>query len=368
MLNTRLDKVRAELKSRQIECIVLLPGYNLRYLTGLNFHLSERPLILYIPAEGQPALVIPALEVSRWNENPPFEAQLFSWEDTSGPSEAVREATTALPEMQTIAVEQLAMRMLEYNLLRRHLPNIIVTEAETILDPLRLIKDPAEIASLQRAIEITEAALEEVVTAAKVGDTERQIANRLLMAMLSGGGEGVGFNPLVLSGPRAALPHGSPGDRAVQPGEVLLIDLSTTLDGYHSDITRTFIVAQEPDDQLRAMYEAVRGANAAGREAAQPGATCQDIDRAARRVIEEASLGKHFIHRTGHGLGLDIHEPPSLMEGNEMPLQAGMVFTVEPGVYIEGRAGIRIEDNIIITKDGAQSLTTFDRELRIIGD
>jgi Xaa-Pro aminopeptidase len=148
---------------------------------------------------------------------------------------------------------------------------------------------------------------------------------------------------------------------------MLLIDFVTTVGGYYADMSRTFVVGQEPDKQLADVYAAVQAANAAGRAAIRPGVSCQDIDRAARKTIVEAGFGEYFIHRTGHGLGLEVHEPPGIVEGNEMLLEEGMAFTVEPGVYIDGWGGVRIEDNVVVTSDGHESLTTFGRDLRMLG-
>ena len=164
-----------------------------------------------------------------------------------------------------------------------------------------------------------------------------------------------------------AHPHGRTGNRTLSKGDLLLIDFTTTVDGYYADMTRTFVVGGQTDDRQQEVYETVKAANAAGREAARAGVTCQDVDRAARGVIDDAGYGDYFIHRTGHGLGLDVHEPPSMVEGNQLQLESGMVFTVEPGIYIDGWGGIRIEDNLVVTENRAESLTTFDRDLRVIG-
>jgi Xaa-Pro aminopeptidase len=258
------------------------------------------------------------------------------------------------------------MRVLEHDLIRRFWPEVRMVKGEVVLDPLRMRKDATEIASLRRAIEVAETALEEVVSSLSPGATERQIASQLTSAVLLGGGESVPIQPIVLSGPRSALPHGRPGERVVQAGDILLIDFVITVDGYHADITRTFVVGQEPDGRLRQAYAAVQAANEAGRAAVRPGATCQQVDRVTRQVLVDAGLGEHFIHRTGHGLGLDVHEEPSIVEGNDMSLEEGMVFTVEPGVYLQGWGGIRIEDNVVVAEDGCETLTTFSRELRVV--
>jgi Xaa-Pro dipeptidase len=196
--------------------------------------------------------------------------------------------------------------------------------------------------------------------------TEHQMANLLTQALLQRGAEGLAFEPLIQSGPNAALPHATPGERVIQAGEVLLLDFGVTFDGYNSDITRTFVVGQ-PTAEIQKIYQLVQQANAAGRAAARPGATGQDVDRAARQVIVEAGYREYFTHRTGHGLGREGHEPPYIVEGNTTPLAAGNTFTIEPGIYVPGLGGVRIEDDVLITDNGAESLTTYDRELRIIG-
>jgi Xaa-Pro dipeptidase len=205
-----------------------------------------------------------------------------------------------------------------------------------------------------------------VRAAVRVGMTERQVASLLTQALLQHGAEGLAFEPLIQSGPNAALPHATAGERVIQSGEVLLLDFGITLDSYNSDITRTFVLG-DASAEIKKIYELVKQANAAGRAAARPGAAGQDVDRATRKVIAEAGYGQYFTHRTGHGLGLEGHEPPYMVEGNAVPLEVGNTFTIEPGIYIPGLGGVRIEDDMVITENGAESLTTYDRELRAIG-
>jgi Xaa-Pro dipeptidase len=239
-------------------------------------------------------------------------------------------------------------------------------KGETVLNPLRLHKSGLELVSHREAVQVCEASLEEVVSNLSSGESEKQICSRLTSTILKHGGESTPIEPLVLSGPNSGSPHGRSGKRQVVPGDILLFDFVTTVNGYYADITRTFMVGREPDEQMRSVYNAVKSANAAGRAAVRPGVPCQEVDRAARQVLVNAGFGPYFTHRTGHGLGLDVHEAPGIVEGNEMRLEEGMVFTIEPGCYIEGWGGIRIEDNVVVTKTGCECLTTFDRELRII--
>jgi Xaa-Pro dipeptidase len=178
--------------------------------------------------------------------------------------------------------------------------------------------------------------------------------------------EGLAFNPIVLAGPKSAQPHGDAGDNVIKDGELLLLDFGAAVDGYPADITRTFAVGQI-DPELTKVYEVVKAANEAGVRAARPGMAAQELDRIVRKVIHDAGYGPHFIHRTGHGLGLDIHEGPVIVEGNTQLLEPGMVFTIEPGIYLPEKGGVRIEDNVTITETGAEVLTSYPRALRVIG-
>lgn len=185
--------------------------------------------------------------------------------------------------------------------------------------------------------------------------------------MLEGGGGVLPFEPIVLAGARGALPHGIQNETVIKPADMLLLDFGTSAGGYISDITRVFFVGKPPSGKFAEVYEAVKGANAAGRAAAKPGVACQEVDRAARKVIEDAGFGEYFIHRVGHGIGMEGHEGPYMVEGNTLPLEVGMTFTVEPGIYIPGEIGVRIEDDMVVTPDGAESLTTFNRDVTVIG-
>jgi Xaa-Pro dipeptidase len=234
------------------------------------------------------------------------------------------------------------------------------------MDKLRLVKDKAELAAMEKAVAVAETAMKSLMPRIVTGQTEKQIAAMLLQELTEAGSEANPFGPIVSGGPNGASPHATPTNRPIRIGDMLVIDWGTIVDGYPSDITRTFAIGQV-DAELVRVYESVKQANAAGKAAAKPGATGRDVDRAARRVIKEAGYGEYFIHRTGHGLGLEVHEPPYMMEGNVEPLVPGAVFTVEPGIYLPGRAGVRIEDDVVVTGDGSRSLTTLPRELVQLG-
>ncbi len=365
MTAQRLAKLIQLARHRGFDCVAIMPGPNMHYFTGLHFHLSERPTLALFPVDGPPALIVPAFEASK-TERSLIEWQVFTYTDGQDPVEAFDAAGQALYlSSARIGVEAYKMRLLELRLMENTASHAKFDAVDALIADLRMIKDPDEIASMRRAVKITEQALDDVLDVIRIGMTERQVANELLIALLRRGAESIAFEPLIQSGPNAALPHLTSTERVIQPGEVLLLDFGITIDGYTSDITRTFVVG-EASDEVKKIYELVKQANEAGRAAARPGATGQDVDRAARKVIADAGYGQYFTHRTGHGLGLEGHEPPYMVEGNNVPLEVGNTFTVEPGIYVPGLGGVRIEDDVSITEYGAESLTTYNRELTVI--
>ncbi len=364
----RIERLKEVARAEGFDCIAVMPGANMVYLTGLHFHLMERPTLALIPLAGRPALVLGALEATKPAAAPlPIDWQLFTFADGSDPALAYNAAAQALNLAgKRIGVEALAMRVRELRLIEAAAPGARIADADHIFSRLRMVKDASEIAAMRRAVRITEDALHRVLDSFKVGMTEKAIASELLIDLLKGGAEKLPFEPIVVAGPNSALPHATAGDRPVQHGDLLLFDFGVTVDGYASDLTRTFAVG-EADDEFRRIYDLVLRANEAGRRTAGPGVPGQVIDRAARKVIVDGGYGEYFTHRTGHGLGMDGHEPPYVVEGNTTPFAVGNVVTIEPGIYLPGKGGVRIEDDVVITADGAQSLTTFPRELMTIG-
>lgn len=366
MTHRKLQKLIEIISAADLDAIALVPGANLHYLTGIDFHLMERPLVVFFLPDREPVAVLPALEEPRLAACD-IPMTLFPWADAEGYGPAFAAAAGALRLAgKRIGVEELRMRVLEARILERYLSGATLVPASTPLATLRLRKDADAIRALREAIRISEAALYTVMERIRPGMTEREVAALITLAQLEQGGGKHPFEPIVLSGPNSALPHGEPGDRQIAEGEPLLLDFGTTVRGYASDITRTFSVGT-PSPRLTEVYDVVRAANEAGRMAAGPGVPAQEVDRAARRVIEEGGFGPYFTHRTGHGLGMEAHEGPAIVEGNELILEPGMVFTVEPGIYLPGELGVRIEDDVLITPNGAESLTSFPRELRRIG-
>jgi Xaa-Pro dipeptidase len=220
---------------------------------------------------------------------------------------------------------------------------------------------------MAKAVRIAESAMEDTLPLMRPGMTERELASELVIQLLrSGSDPDLPFTPIVASGPNGALPHAVPTERKIQEGDLVTIDWGARFEGYVSDLTRNFAFGTvEPE--LTKVHEVVLQANRAAREAAKMKTTCAAIDKAARKVIEEAGYGQNFIHRTGHGIGLESHEGPYVRQDNEQPVAVGMTFTVEPGIYLPEKGGVRIEDNIAITPSTAESLSTIDRELRVVG-
>jgi len=373
MYLTRLNRLRAALAAANLDCAAAIAGPNLYYLTGLSFHLSERPTVGFFPVSGDPVLVAGNLEESKITSGAPYPVRHFVYTDADGPGAAFREAALALKLSKgRLGVEGRRMRVMELHLLEESFTNPTVEPAEEIFAALRMTKDGMEIGYMRQAVQIAERALAATLPKIRAGMTEREVAAELVVRTLRAGSDAdLPFAPIVASGPNAALPHAFVTDRVIQPGDLLTLDWGAATRGYFADLTRTFVVGGavggEIDPELKKIYELVQGANAAGKAAARPGVTCASVDAAARKVIADGGYGEFFVHRLGHGLGLEGHEDPSMHGRNEMPLEAGMTFTVEPGIYLPGKGGVRIEDDVVVTADGCESLSAYPRELQVIG-
>lgn len=367
MNRTRLQQLTAEILAHGLDGIALVPGPNMIYLSGIHTHVSERPIVLFFPADDDPAIIIPGLEAMKARDVGIPNDRIFAWTDQEGYTGAFQQASARLElSNYLLGVEAFHMRVVEYELLQRYAPGVQFAHADPVITALRIHKDESEIAAMVRATAVAETALQKILPHIKIGQTEKQIAAMLSQALMEGGADSIAFGPIVSAGPNGASPHAVPTNRPIQKGDLLIIDWGCYVDGYPSDITRTFAVG-DVEPEFRRIYNAVKLANEQGKKVSGPGVTGQEVDRAAREVIEEAGYGEYFIHRTGHGLGLEVHEPPNMVEGNTAPLTVGNVFTVEPGIYLPGRGGVRIEDNVVITPTGHRCLTTLTRELLTIG-
>ncbi|MDT8304460.1 MAG: Xaa-Pro peptidase family protein [Anaerolineae bacterium] len=367
MYRQRLQRLKEQTLAQGLDAVALVPGSNMSYVSGIRAHLSERPIVLFVPVDDEPAIIIPVLEATKAEDAGIAPQRIHAWSDEDGYAGAFQHACAQLELSDVLlGVEAFNMRVLELELLRRYAPNLKTAHAEPVLNALRLRKDAAELDAIERAVAVAEIAMHNLLPQLRNGQTEKEVAALLMRELVTAGADGLAFEPIVSAGPNGASPHAVPTDRALQKGDLLIIDWGAMVDGYVSDITRTFALGVIPDE-LAHVYEVVKAANAAGRAAARPGQTGEAIDLAARTVIEEAGYGEYFIHRTGHGLGMEVHENPAIVRGNTEPLPAGAVFTVEPGIYLPGRGGVRIEDNVVITQDGSHTLTSFPRKLTAVG-
>lgn len=347
-----------------LEAIILNPGPSLFYLTGLHFHLSERPVLaVFIPHEPL-IIVLPELEVGKMDMLPfPFQAFPYG-EDPSRWGGILRQGLKAAKiEAGLAGIEPRRLRYLELSLLREAAPNLDYTSAESVIASLRMYKDNGEVEAMHKAVNIAQQAIQATIPTISIGISERQIASNLVIELIHAGSAfDLPFSPIVSGGPNSANPHALPSSRELLPGDLLVVDWGASYNGYFSDITRTFAIG-EIDQQYHEIAKIVKEANEAARLTVRPGIPAAKVDMMAREVIEGAGFGKYFIHRTGHGLGLEGHEEPYIRAENQLLLEEGMTFTIEPGIYLPGRAGVRIEDNVYVTKDGCESLTNMPRDL-----
>ena len=352
------------LQSANLSSLALNPGASMTYLTGLHFHLSERPVVaLFSP--GQPIhLILPELEQAKLLDlTYPVQAYPYG-EDPQRWVDSFHSAVVAAGITSSrIGVEPRQLRLLEFRLLQQAAPDAEYISAEVVLSSLRMIKDSSEILAMRKAAQIAQQALQATLPAIRFSISERDLASELTLQLLRAGSDSeIPFAPIVSAGPNSANPHASPSDRLLQPGDLLVLDFGAAHQGYISDITRTFALG-DIDPEYARIARLVLGANTASRELARPGLSAHEVDQAARAVITAGGYSPYFTHRTGHGIGLESHEEPYIRQGNPLILQPGMTFTIEPGIYLPQRNGVRIEDDVLITSTGLESLTDYSREV-----
>ncbi|NEA87328.1 aminopeptidase P family protein [Streptomyces sp. SID7958] len=342
--------------------LLVAPGPDLTWLTGYTPTAETERLTLLVLAPGRdPVLVVPTLEAPDAERAPGAPAlTLRDWTDGKDPYAATADLLDPAGRYG-ISDNTWALHLLG---LQSALPGTSYASVTEALPMLRAVKDPAELALLAAAGAAADAAFEEIRTVPFAGRRESDVAADLAALLLRYGHSRVDFT-IVAAGPNGADPHHEAGDRVIAHGDMVVLDFGGLKDGYGSDTSRTVHVG-EPTDEERRVHDLVRAAQEAGFRAVRPGAACQDVDRAARAVIADAGHGEHFIHRTGHGIGVTTHEPPYMVEGEEQPLVPGMCFSVEPGVYLPGRFGVRIEDIVAVTGDGGRRLNNTTRDMVIV--
>ncbi|MFA9504087.1 M24 family metallopeptidase [Natrinema sp. H-ect1] len=376
----RIEACKRRLTAEGADLVVCFPSPNLTYLTGFEESPSERHLLLFVPRDGDPAIVAPAMYEAQLSELPIPDLERRFWTDADDPLEAIEaviDGYSLAGEIEgppTVLVDDRMWATFTQDL-RELLPEAAFGLAGTVLEPLRIRKDAVELETLRRAGAVADRVALEIRERGTdlIGTTEAELATEIDRLLAADGGEEPAFETIVAAGPNGAQPHHHSGSREIQNGDPVVLDFgafvaadleesrATAIGQYPGDQTRTIVVGDEPPAAYERVHETVREAQNAAVEAVEPGVTAGAVDRAARSVIEDAGYGDAFVHRTGHGVGLEVHEPPYIAAGNDRELEPGMVFSIEPGIYLEGEFGVRIEDLVAVTEDGAERLNDTPR-------
>jgi Xaa-Pro aminopeptidase len=361
---SRIHRVQTAMAAGGVSALVVTPGSDLRYLTGYDAKPLERLTALVLTAEGDPRLVVPALEEAEAQRSPAALSgmQVVTHGETD---DAYQVALGPLHAAATVGVDD-HMWSARVFALQSVLPHARLLAAGRLISDLRMRKGLDEIASLRQAGQAIDRVHSRMTEFLKVGRTERQAAAEIAEAIVEEGHVRADF-VIVGSGPNGASPHHSVSDRVIEAGDSVVIDIGgTTSDGYCSDSTRTYVVGGQPAGDVTTYYDVLLEAQRTQCDYAKPGVTAESVDRIGRRVIADSGFGEYFVHRTGHGIGLETHEEPYIVEGNELVLEPGMAFSIEPGIYLPGRHGARIEDIVVTTDDGIERLNTTGRELAVL--
>ena len=359
----RLGRVRRLMAERRMDLLAVSPGDDLRYLLGYSPHADERPCYLFVTGGGA-AFVVPSLNAAQAAQHIGF--PIFSYSDADGPAQAVAAARSQLGERspRTLGVDD-TMRADFVLALQAAYPDASLGLGSDVIAPVRMRKDADEIAALKHSAQHADRAVQDVWAACRPGASEQELADVAVASFRRSGSQAVLFTGIA-SGPNGAFPHHRPGDRRLAAGDSLVIDVGGLLDGYASDITRTASVGT-PTPRYRQVHAIVDEAVRTAIDAIKPGVPLRDVDLAARGVIDRGGFGEYFVHRVGHGLGVSGHELPSVTHENPMPIDEGFVFSVEPGVYLPGEFGVRLEEIVYVNRGGAHRLSALPREVYIAG-
>ena len=366
--SVRIARLQEQLRSEGAALALLAGTDQMRYLTGWREGGHERFVGLCVPAQGEPAFVVPAMNAPQAQQTPAGITNVIGWDDATGwhPGfeQLLRGWGIGAESLLLIDDEMHSVHLLDIQALS---PGIEARAIGKTMSRLREIKTDAELASMQRAADLIDTIFEEAVASLQEGMTELDLQSCFYDAFKRYGTQ-ASFTPTACFGANSALPHHHTGNTRLKRGDVMVIDVGCLYDNYASDITRTVSLGSPTDPDAARVYEIVNAAHWAAREAAQPGVSGEAVDAAARKVIEDAGYGKQFMHRTGHGIGLSTHEPPYINVGNTEPLLPGMCFSVEPGIYLAGKFGVRIENIVTMNSNGARSLNVdAPNALRIVG-
>ncbi len=358
-MSHRIARAQESLIRNEIDALIVTPSADLRYFTNYDAIPLERLTALVVPAKADPFLIVPELEVAAATAAG-INLPIVAWSETDDPYSIL---ASKLSTAQRVAVDD-HMWAARVFALTEALPSVQLQAGGALISSLRMYKSEPEIEALTHAGEAIDRVHERMGEWLRAGRTEREVGADIAAAILAEGHERVDF-VIVASGPNGASPHHEVSDRVIEPGDPVVVDIGgTNAAGYCSDSTRTYVVGTNPDPQFLELYAVLLAAQKAQCEAARPGLTAAELDAVGRDVIEAAGFGELFIHRTGHGIGLETHEEPYIVAGNNRVLEPAMAFSIEPGIYLPGRFGARIEDIVVCTTDGARRLNTTTRELR----
>lgn len=358
----RIERMVQVLVKANVDMLFVTPSADLDYLAGYGGHPSERPTVFVVAPDRAPVIVLPELEVPRLRDRE--DLVIRSYPDGHDPYACLRTVVQDPTQPFTIGISDMAWAGVLLNL-QTLFPAASFVPASSLMRELRMLKEPEELELLHEAGRRADEAYEGLVQLRFAGRSETEIAEDLDHLLSQAGLARADWGPIVASGSNSASPHHMRGEREIHEGDAVVLDFGGVFGGYQADITRTVHVGS-PSFEFVNVYEVVARAQQAAVDASVPGRAAGDVDRAARSVVDEAGFGQYFIHRTGHGLGLDTHEEPYLVEGNRLLLRPGMTFSVEPGVYIPGRFGVRTEDTIAVYDDGPRRFNHATRELQIV--
>lgn len=365
-MNTRMESLMNWLKSENHDLAFISSPANVFYLTNFQCDPHERLLGMAIFPEEEPFLVCPQMEVSR-AQDAGWIGEIIGYGDADDPWRNIKQAMERRGKSgsHSVAIEKSELPYGRSEKLQELFPSVTFADAEERLQELRMIKDEHELGILREAAQLADFGVEVGAGAIAEGKTEMEVLAEVEYELKKKGISEMAFSTMVLTGANAARPHGNPGTRKVQSGDFVLFDLGVVVDGYCSDITRT-VAFRDVNDKQNQIYNVVLNAQQAALAASRPGARIGDIDQTARDVITAAGYGEYFPHRIGHGLGIGAHEYPSMSSDNDSVLKPGMVYTIEPGIYVPEVAGVRIEDDVVVTENGCETLTQYPKELQIV--
>ncbi|WLD92365.1 Xaa-Pro peptidase family protein [Alkalihalobacillus sp. AL-G] len=365
-MNQRLKNAAHWLNDQNINLAFVNSTANVYYFSSFYCQPHERLLGLFLFPDKDPILVCPAMESSQARDAG-WKYGIIDYNDSENPWEKVK---SQLHEhngnkADAIAIEREQLNYARSMELQSIYPEAEITDFEACANQLRVVKDEKELQILREAAELADFGVEVGISALAEGKSEVEIIAEIEYELKKKGVSGMSFSTMVLFGDKSALPHGKPGDRTLKSGDMVLFDLGVVYKGYCSDITRT-VAYKSMNDNQKEIYNIVKDAQQKALDMSKPGTRIGDLDKVARDYITEKGYGEYFLHRIGHGLGIEVHEYPSMSDTNNEAMQEGMVYTLEPGVYVPGIGGVRIEDDVVVTKDGYETLTKFSKELLII--